>query len=427
MLIDTPSTHPAIPCFPGEERRKEEAMTTLRGTREGSARWGILGLAWLLYFGFAVTAASLVPIITPVRQDLDLTYSQVGIILGTWQLVYIGAALPVGSLIDRYGAKPCLFVGMLLIATSAAARGLAVDFWTLVLAVALLGLGGPVISIGLPKLIAQWFTDHHRATASGIYVTGSQVGNVAVLSLTNIAVLPLVGHDWRTAMFLFGALCLTIAVGWLLLGRDTAPTGQESSGDVGILTGIRQVVRVRGIWPVMVIGMSGFIASHGFRNWLPQILESKGADADSAGMLAGAAAIAGIGGSVIVMRLVQKVTRRTMAQILLTVTGLTLATIPYLEGPVLVGVLIVESFTAAALMPLMMNTLMEMPQIGPGLMGAAGGLYFSIGEVGGFLGPALIGLLVDLTGDFAVGVLLVAVIMLVMVIPAQRLQTGEHA
>lgn len=426
MLIDAPS-HRLIPSFWGRTLRKEETVTDHRATQESAARWGMLGLAWLLYFGFAVTAVSLVPIITPVRTDLGLSYSQVGIILGTWQLVYIGAALPVGSLIDRYGAKPCLFVGMLLIATSAATRGLATDFWTLVLAVALLGLGGPVISIGLPKLIAQWFTDHHRATASGIYVTGSQVGNVAVLSLTNIVVLPLVGHDWRHAMFAFGALGLTIAVAWLILGRDASSTEQTESGDVGILAGIRQVVRVPGIWPVMIIGMSGFIASHGFRNWLPQILESKGADADAAGVLAGTAAVAGIAGSIIIMRLVQRVTRRTMAQILLTVAGVTLAMIPFLDGPVLVAVLIVESFAAAALMPLMMNTLMEMPQVGPALMGAAGGLYFSIGEIGGFLGPALIGLLADLTGDFAVGVLLVAGIMLVMVIPARRLQTGDRS
>lgn len=57
-------------------------------------------------------------------------------------------------------------------------------------------------------------------------------------------------------------------------------------------------------------------------------------------------------------------------------------------------------------------------------MGAAGGLFFSVGEIGGFLGPLLIGVLADLTGSFTVGILALAAIVLTMVVPGGRI--GQH-
>ena len=55
-----------------------------------------------------------------------------------------------------------------------------------------------------------------------------------------------------------------------------------------------------------------------------------------------------------------------------------------------------------------MLTLMDAPQVGPQRMGAAAGLYFTAGEVGGVLGPLLVGIVADLTGGFLGGVLMLA-------------------
>ena len=57
-----------------------------------------------------------------------------------------------------------------------------------------------------------------------------------------------------------------------------------------------------------------------------------------------------------------------------------------------------------------MLTLLRSPAIGPRLMGAAGGLFFAAGEVGGVLGPTLTGVLADATGGFASGLLALSVV-----------------
>jgi hypothetical protein len=46
--------------------------------------------------------------------------------------------------------------------------------------------------------------------------------------------------------------------------------------------------------------------------------------------------------------------------------------------------------------------------IGKELMGAAGGLYFTIGEIGGSSGPYLMGYIKDYTGAFLFGVVILS-------------------
>lgn len=63
----------------------------------------------------------------------------------------------------------------------------------------------------------------------------------------------------------------------------------------------------------------------------------------------------------------------------------------------------------------------EVNDIGPALTATAVGLVFAVGELGGFLGPFLVGLLRDLSGSFVPGLALLAVGALVMVAAGVRL------
>jgi nitrate/nitrite transporter NarK len=63
-----------------------------------------------------------------------------------------------------------------------------------------------------------------------------------------------------------------------------------------------------------------------------------------------------------------------------------------------------------------------MPLIGPGYMGAAAGLYFSVGEIGGFVGPSITGTLASVTGSFFAGMLLLSIVMWLIILPALKLR-----
>ena len=101
-----------------------------------------------------------------------MSHSAMGSVMGAWQLVYIFAAVPCGVLLDRIGGRNALLIGALLIAVSAIGRSLAQDYWSLLLAVMLFGIGGPIISSGAPKVVAELFSGSQRGLAMGIYMTG---------------------------------------------------------------------------------------------------------------------------------------------------------------------------------------------------------------------------------------------------------------
>jgi cyanate permease len=346
-----------------------------------------------------------------------------GVILGAWQLVYVAAAVPSGLLIDRIGPKRALAIGALIIALSAYLRTYAEGFWTLFAAVALFGLGGPIISIGLPKLVVDWFSGPSRGLASGIYITGPALGSVLVLSATHAIFLPLTG-SWRMTLALYALIALLVAILWIVVGRDS-PQGASDRTKSVTAGGYREVIYQPAVWVVIAIGFSAFLAGHGLRSWLPQVLEARGMSPTASGLLASLPAITGVFGSILILGLASRGgagNRRRATMALLVVTGLSIAAINFVDGWPLVLAVAVEGFCAAAIQPLMLNILMEMPSVGPRRMGTAAGIFFSVGEVGGTLGPVVLGLLADLTGSFTPGLLVTAAVFWVMLGLAYRLR-----
>lgn len=389
------------------------------------ANWRMLALGWMIYFSFGMGVASLVPLVSILRDELDINYTQMGILLGAWQLVFMATAAPAGWIIDHFGPKRVLVAAGFIVAIALTLRGLAGGFPALLFSVCFFGLGGPVTSVGLAKLIADWFTGASRGLASGIYITGASAGIAVVLALTHPVILPLAG-GWRQAHLFYGAVAFAIAVVWLVFGRDSP----QSKSDRAVHHHARsrgsywQVITQPAVWLVIIVGFSGFLANHGVRNWLPGILENAGISPTGAGLLGALPAITGMIGSIVILRVsTRRADRRKPAIILLLIaSGLTILTIMVAKGWLLLVAIAVEGFCAAAFAPLMLNTLMEMPSVGARNTGSAAGLYFSVGEFGGAIGPVLMGVAADVTGSFLTGMILVASIMFVTIVPALRIR-----
>jgi MFS family permease len=191
-------------------------------------RWVILALLWLLYTAFGMVARAIFPLVTPIISDLQLTYSQMGIILGSWQLVYIIISMAAGTVLDRWGVHKSILAGAIIIGLSAALRFFANDFSIMLIAVALFGVGGPMISIGGPKTISEWFQGKSRGTAIGVYTTGPWIGGLFAVAMTNSWVMPLVGNSWRTAFVCYGFFTLSIGILWGILARKCSSPAPDA-------------------------------------------------------------------------------------------------------------------------------------------------------------------------------------------------------
>jgi len=388
----------------------------------------MLMLGWLIYFSFGLINTAIAPLVFPIMSDLSLTYTQMGFITGAWQLLYIFSAQPLGIVIDRLGVYRSLLLGAVVVSSSALLRCFVTGFVDLFASVALFGLGGPLISIGTPKLISIWFRGRSRGTALGINASGSVMGSVAALFFTNSIVLPVAG-GWRNVFLFYAILGFSIASIWLLLGRRTPRVGGGLAGTLDEeprQTSVRELLRHRDIWLIVGIGVVFFLAAHGLQNWLPRILELKGFDPSRAGYAASLMMFSGIFGSLLIPRLSYLMgPRRLMIALVLFFSGASTFLVGIGGGPLLWLGISMAGFFTRSLMPLLTLTLMDMPEVGSRRMGTAGGLFFSVGEIGGFLGPFLMGYLKDLTGVFFTGILLLTIITELSIIAVAFLRTED--
>ncbi len=391
-----------------------------------TVRWFILFGVWLIYFAFGVVASSMAPLITPISADIGIDNAVMGFILGAWPLTYIVAAIPCGVLLDRLGARRMLLAAALLMAASAFARSLADTPIELLLAVALFGIGGPMISVGAPKVIARLFEGKDRAFAMGIYVTGPYLGGLATLALTNSVAMPLAGGDWRGVMLLHTALVILSGLIWLAISGSAgarASTKDAETGKKFNLGAFAELIRLPEVRLILAMSIGIFFINHGLNNWLPEILMTRGFTAVEAGYWAAIPSAAGVLGVLVIPRLATP-ERRLSVMALLFAAALLASLLLQTNATMPIGLgLLLQGIARGSMMTVAILLLMELPNVPKDRLGLAGGLFFTTAEIGGVLGPVTFGFLSDLSGGFAAplfSVTLISAVLLVLLAALRR-------
>jgi len=382
-----------------------------------SYKWVMLALVWLGYFAFGMIASCIPPLVTPIAQDLSLTYSQIGSILGAVILIYIPLSIPVGILIDRAGMKKAIIVAIALIPLSAFLQSFATSFQTLFLAICVVGTGGPFLSVGTPKIVASWFSGKQRGLASGIYMTSAFIGTATATAITNPIVMPLAG-TWRGALRFYALLGFIIVFIWLLLAKEPPQTQTGRTPPTPLKDTIGKLLREKHVWIIIIIALSAvFFNSYGFTRWLPKLLELKGMNPTEAGFYASLPGWSGIIGNIIIPSLAKTGSRKPILFITLLFQGICIYFSATTTGLPFTASLIFYGIGLGAAAPLLIVILMDMPQVGATHIGAASGILFSIGGMGGFTGPLIVGFLTESTGTILTGMTLLAALVEAMLIP----------
>ncbi|MBW1800250.1 MAG: MFS transporter [Deltaproteobacteria bacterium] len=326
-------------------------------------RWVMLAILWLSYFSFGAVSRSLAPLVTPILKDLRMTYSQMGFVLGSWQLTYIVLAVMAGVILDRWGIRKSIFAGVIIVGLSAALRSLSIGFGTLLAFVALFGAGGPMISIGCPKTISRWFKGKERGMAVGIYMTGPWLGGTITLAVTNSMVMPLLGFSWRLTFVFYGLTTCLAATLW----------------------------------------------------WLLKILENAGMSPARAGMISSIPVLAGIPAVLTIPRMVPHRYRGRFIGLSAIIAGAGILWITVWHWPIIPG-LVIFGVSATVVLPMLVLTLMETPEVALRYFGSATGVFFCVSEIGGFSGPFIVGFLMDLTENFRAGTIFLSILGLIIFI-----------
>lgn len=374
-----------------------------------TASYVVLAMGSIGYFLFTFSWFSLSAYLLPVIEALDLSGIEAGLVTGAVQLSYIPLSLLAGLAIDRLGARRSIGVGVLIVGLAHVVRGFAPGFALLLLSSVLLGVGGTAVTFGLPKLVSELFPPARSGSMSSVYLIGSTLGSATVFAIARPLVGPAVG-GWRPFFRYTGVLVVAFAILWFGVTRVTADRlprfdhdDEQSFSISSIRSDLVSVFSHYGLLLLVVIGTMRLFVSHGLSNWLPTILELRGMTPALAGTMTGVFILVRIIGIVSVPALSDRIASRRIPIVASGLAG-TLGLLGMLVTQNLVivtgSLVLVGAFVIGGLSPLIRAIPIEMEGIGPRLTAVANGLIFTVGEVGGFLGPFLTGTLHDLTGSF---------------------------
>ncbi|GAA1670760.1 MFS transporter [Nonomuraea maheshkhaliensis] len=169
-------------------------------------RWSILVLLCLALLLITVDATVLHIAVPALTAALEPSAVQLLWIIDIYSLVVAPLLIMFGTLGDRYGRKRLVLWGFVLFGVASAAAACAPTALTLILARAMLGVGGAMIMPATLSLIRQVFTDRReRAIALGVW---------SAVAAAGAAIGPLVGGVlvgfWWGAVFLINVPILLV-------------------------------------------------------------------------------------------------------------------------------------------------------------------------------------------------------------------------
>jgi cyanate permease len=384
---------------------------------------GTFAYTFLMFVWFSLPAY-----LTTIIEELGLTGTEAGLLVGAVPLTYIPIALFSGLIVDRIGPGRSLAIGVFIYGLAQIGRSAAPGFPSLLVLTIALGVGATAITFGLPKLVSVLFPPDETGLPSSIYLVGSSLGSALVFGVGRPIVGPALG-GWRSLFLWSGLVAVGYGLVWYAVAWQTGIDRSVSDSDAefsldSIRDDLRLVLSHRELQLVVVIGTMFLLLQHGLQGWLPTLIEARGLSANRAGQITSLFVVALAVGVFFIPPLADRLdVRRTTVVLCGGVVAAGIATLisAGVGAALLLGV-VVTGIGAGGISPLIRALPPELDGIGAERTGAAVGFIFAVGEIGGFFGPVLIGSLRDATGLFLPGLLVLGAGGLVIALAGEGLR-----
>ncbi|WP_458190686.1 MFS transporter [Haladaptatus sp. NG-WS-4] len=179
---------------------------------------------WLITVAHAVNefySVALPPILPLLVNDFAISYGEAGVLLTVFFATYSIFQLPAGVLADRIGQRWLLAAGMVMLSLGILIAATAQDYWTLIVAEIIAGVGGSTYHPAGMSLISDLESGDTEGKAMGIHGLGGVVGTALAPALVGgLAALV----DWRLALMVSAAVGVAYALIFLTLFHDINPT-----------------------------------------------------------------------------------------------------------------------------------------------------------------------------------------------------------
>ena len=196
-----------------------------------------------------------------LMRDFGLGAGDLGLLTSAYLIAFGAFQLPLGLLLDRFGARRVEATLLLVTAAGAGLFAAAHNMLELVLGRALIGLGVSACLMASFKAFSQWFALERQASLNAAIMAAGSMGALTASAPLGWA-LPLIG--WRGSFAVLAGFALLAAAGVLSTPEKGATAARESLTTQ--LRGLGQVLGSRIFWrfaPQSALIIGGFMAIQG--------------------------------------------------------------------------------------------------------------------------------------------------------------------
>ncbi len=242
-----------------------------------SYRWYVLAILTFAQTCHGIDRAIIGLVLHPLGKEFSLSGSQLGFLAGlAYGAPFALAAIPFGLAVDRYNRKNLMTGALAAWSAATALCGTAAGFWSLFAGRAAVGIAEAGGSPTGMSILSDYFGEHKRSTAIGIWYLSSGIGFALAFFAGGWIV---ENHDWRWAFYMAGIPGLLLAPLLFLTVREPV-RGIQDKGDMtqpdkqALLSRLKMLFAIPGI-ALCVAAITCIAAGiYGMSIWLASFLIS---------------------------------------------------------------------------------------------------------------------------------------------------------
>jgi MFS family permease len=371
----------------------------------------VLSFAFLLAFVTYLDRICISAAAPSIMQELNLSYLQMSLVFSAFTLAYSLFEVPSGWLGDVVGPRRVLTRIVLWWSGFTMLTGAAQGFRSLVAIRFLFGAGEAGAFPNVARVFANWFPVRERGRANGVLFLGSRLGGM----LSAPAALFLIARwGWRESFVVFGAVGLAWCAAWFFWFRDRPE--EHPAVDAAEIQWIRQdgerlidrqtpwaaLLANRNLYAICAMYFAFGYGLYFYFTWLPTYLITVlGFSRFSGGLFAALpfllAGIADIVGGTLTDRLSRarglRVGRCYLGCGAFATGALFLVASTVVQAPVAKAIAIACALASA---DLALGACWAVPlDVAPDDAGVVTGCMNTLGNLGGLVGPLVVGVAID--------------------------------
>lgn len=212
--------------------------------------------AYFLSYHFRTANAVIGPVLSA---ELSLGAADLGLLTSTYFIAFGATQIPLGVLLDRFGARRVESAMLLVAAAGAATFACGHGIGMLALGRGMIGFGVSACLMASFKSFSQWFPLEKQASLTGWIMTSGTLGALAASAPLDAA---LHVATWREIFFGLAAATLVVS-GWLFFSVPDKPGIPHPEPLAAQWSGVKQVLASRHFWRFAPHGFAmigGFMA-----------------------------------------------------------------------------------------------------------------------------------------------------------------------